>query len=277
MGARWYSASEKCPGRTLSPAIGVAHSWSADSSQVLGGVMVEAWRRSRTATAGVNFIEHSERSEKSHTRSGQSRTLRTQRSGQRVHDKRIGCNNRDKLFAGAIGIGNRIRVAAAFELRDPQFPPGLRVERAKPVVVGAADENQSARRDDRAREHRTPCVLFRFRELIGYTERPLPREIAGGSVHGDETTPWRFLAGPALTVHPDVERAIDAPFLIGHRKTFLGFLNPAQGANVLRCNEDKSCLPVVRGSAPVRSAKSAGKHQRAFRRRALRAKTPRGK
>ncbi len=40
MGALWYSSGEKCPGRTFSPAMGVAHSCRAASSQVMGGFAV---------------------------------------------------------------------------------------------------------------------------------------------------------------------------------------------------------------------------------------------
>ena len=102
-----------------------------------------------------------------------------------VRDQRVSSDDRDVLLAGAIGVSNRIGVAAAFEFRYPQLPTSFGIERTKSVVVGAADKNQTGGRHDRSGEHRSSGVLLPFRKLIGHAERALPREVTRRDVDGD--------------------------------------------------------------------------------------------
>src|SRR5689334_19452492 len=148
-------------------------------------------------------------------------------SWQRIRYQCVSRDNRDELLAIAIGVRERVGVPAALQLRDPQLTTGFCVERAESIVVGAADEDQPTASDNRSSEHRPSGVLFRFRQLIGDTERPLPREITGGCIDRDEPAPWRLLTRPALTVDTHVERAVHSALLVRDRETLFGLFKPA--------------------------------------------------
>src|SRR5581483_9609028 len=88
-------------------------------------------------------------------------------------------------------LRHRHCVALPLKLPGPQFLSGFRVEGAKAVIRGGADENQSARGDDRTRTARSAGIALAFREERIRAQRRLPCDVAGICIDRDDAAPWR--------------------------------------------------------------------------------------
>jgi len=78
-------------------------------------------------------------------------------------------------------VADRRRVHAGLRLIPPELSPALRVEREK-LLVGGADEHHTARRRERATDHRPVRLL-------------LPGDLPGVQIHRGEEPVFR-LTGP---------------------------------------------------------------------------------
>ena len=140
----------------------------------------------------------------------------------------------------------------------PEQPPVARVERAKPVVVGRADEDQTAGRDDRPADVRPPRVLLAGRQLVRNPERRLPANSARRSVDRVQLSPRRLLARqPRCRLH---EAAARRAAFVGEgagRRHELGDLT-----EVARVEKQQAARRVERTAAPVVAALQTRKADR---------------
>ncbi len=71
----------------------------------------------------------------------------------------------------------------------PQLFSGGRVERAEPLVVGRADEDETLAGHRRARAAGVALQLLALRQTLDKTERHLPLDRAGIGVDRDQLAP----------------------------------------------------------------------------------------